>query len=128
MIYTLFSTAINSSETIEHLTGSGLFGIFVLLLLIVGMEKWVSYQSQKDRLKMEEARVERTDNKLIESRKMESESRDKLAAALNGVAEMTKINGIKIDELTDDVREIGDKVQEHDTKIAKLEEKDKDRV
>ena len=113
----LFATSLDSAETIQHLTGTGLFGVFVLLLLIVGMDKIVAYKAQKDRMTAEEARTERNEKGLMESRKMEAESRDKLSEALNNVSRMAERNGIKIDEMTDDLKAIGEKVGEHSVKI-----------
>ena len=111
------ATAIDSAETIEHLTGSGLFGVFVLMLLVIGMDKVVAYKAQKDRLRAEEARTERNEKGLMESRRVEAESRDKLSEALNNVSRMAERNGIKIDEMTDDLKAIGEKVGEHAVKI-----------
>ena len=111
------ATAIDSAETIEHLTGSGLFGVFVLMLLVIGMDKVVAYKAQKDRLSAEEARTERNEKGLMESRRVEAESRDKLSEALNNVSRMAERNGIKIDEMTDDLKAIGEKVGEHAVKI-----------
>lgn len=118
MIYPLYAAALDSSETIQHLTGNGLFGVFILLLLIVGMEKWVSYQAQKDRLKAEQARMDKNEKELVESRKTESASRDRLSDALNNVAEATAINSEKIDQVQQDLQVIGDRVTEHTSKLA----------
>lgn len=117
MIYPLYAAALDSSETIQHLTGNGLFGVFILLLLIVGMEKWVSYQAQKDRLKAEQARMDKNEKELVESRKTESASRDRLSDALNNVAEATAINSEKIDQVQQDLAVIGDKVTEHSSRL-----------
>lgn len=113
----IFAAALESSETVQHLTGSGLFGVFVLLLLVIGMEKWTSYQAQKDRLKAEQARLDKNDEHLVESRRLESASREKLADALNNVAQLTAVNGEKIDQMAADLTLVADKVGEHSEKI-----------
>ena len=77
----LYAAALDSSETVGHLTGNGLFGVFVLLLLVIGMEKYVSYRAEKDRLTAEQARMDRNERDLVESRKTESASRDRLSDA-----------------------------------------------
>lgn len=113
----LIATSIDSAETIQHLTGSGLFGVFVLLLLVIAMEKWTSYQAQKDRLKAEQSRMDKNENILAESRKLESDSRNKLADALNNVASLTAVNSEKIDQMAADLTLVADKVGEHTEKI-----------
>lgn len=113
----LIATSIDSAETIQHLTGSGLFGVFVLLLLVIAMEKWTSYQAQKDRLKAEQSRMDKNENILAESRKLESDSRNKLADALNNVASITAVNSEKIDQMAADLTVVADKVGEHSEKI-----------
>ena len=113
----LIATSIESAETIQHLTGSGLFGVFVLLLLVIAMEKWTSYQAQKDRLKAEQSRMDKNENILAESRKLESDSRNKLADALNNVASITAVSSEKIDQMAADLTIVADKVGEHTEKI-----------
>lgn len=113
----LYATSLQSAESIQHLTGSGLFGVFVLLLLVIGMEKWCTHLDQKDRLRMEQARMDKNDAALVESRKMESDSREKLADALNNVAQLTAVNSEKIDQVQDDLKAIGDRVSEHGVRI-----------
>ena len=113
----LIATSIESAETIQHLTGSGLFGVFVLLLLVIAMEKWTSYQAQKDRLKAEQSRLDKNENILAESRKLESDSRNKLADALNNVASLTAVNSEKIDQMAADLTVVADKVGEHTERI-----------
>lgn len=113
----LFGTSLESAETVQHLTGSGLFGIFVLLLIVIGMEKWASYQVQKDRLKAEQARLDKNDEHLVESRRLESASREKLADALNNVAQLTAVNSEKIDQMADDLTMVAGKIDEHSAKI-----------
>ena len=117
MDFLLFATSLESAETAQHLTGSGLFGIFVLLLLVIGMEKWASYQTQRDRLKAEQARLDKNDANLAESRRIESASRDKLADALNNVASVTAVNSEKIDQMAADLSVVANKVGEHTEKI-----------
>lgn len=113
----IWSTAIQSAESIQHLTGNGLFGVFTLLLLVIGMEKWVSYKTNKDRITLEQARLERNDKELAESRRVDCESRDKLTEALNGLAEVTAVNSEKIDQVQQDIQQIGTTLGEHAEKI-----------
>lgn len=117
----LWATAIDSAETVGHLTGNGLFGVFVLLLLVVGMEKVVSYRLAKDRLNAEQIRIEKNDAELVESRKIEADSRDKLSDALNGLAKVTAVNSEKIDQVQDDIQQIGNTLSEHSVKIERHE-------
>lgn len=87
------------------------------MLIVIGMEKWASYQVQKDRLRAEQARLDKNDEHLVESRRLESASREKLADALNNVAQLTAVNSEKIDQMADDLTMVAGKIDEHSAKI-----------
>ena len=61
--------------------------------------------------------MDRNERDLVESRKTESASRDRLSDALNNVAVATQVNSEKIDQVQQDLAVIGDKVTEHSSRL-----------